>query len=576
MSLPKIVANLVLPTTRPEVGRGALLAKGADRSTSGAASRPVVPGAPRKARSSQTRRGAAVPLVDDSSRKAGRRRVAILDRRNSRYRLSASLPEAPTGDFEHRAGSKVSGTHAHIDAAKGGPADKAVFALVMEGFLGMRDMGGLPREGLADSFVKKEPAGPAAGLPSPKGNIHPLTVGYGRRAEAPAGADLLRHPATRPATAPGGRKVVNGQPGLAEKAAGAQVNPSPAQTSPGQAGRVQAAAGPQQSLDASAVRGAIEAEQEHPAAGARDGLVPVGVLSGMGNMPRGGPALAESSQSRSDFGLRGASQVTRNVGLHASDGEALVQARDVIRAAGRTVDDDRQPAVSQRQSVVAARAGRAAAFSAAPAANLAGAEESPGVHTILLDAAVQNSAGGVHSHPAQTGHAGEAARAAGLAGAADWAPGMSVVNQVAESIRGDFARPGQQIIIRLNPPELGKVRLTLEAEAGEIRGVLEVDNPRTFSELQREAPALLHRLADGGMEIRRLDVDLSDQGGDGPADGTDSLLRDGGQSGHDGQAGRPTASESDLPVADDSHPAASDEAPHVAHPIGEETINVWR
>ena len=86
-----------------------------------------------------------------------------------------------------------------------------------------------------------------------------------------------------------------------------------------------------------------------------------------------------------------------------------------------------------------------------------------------------------------------------------------VMDQVADSLGQNALRVGQQITIRLNPPELGAVRLTLEADGKDLRGVLEVENPRALGELQREAPSLMNRLAEIGVQVRRLDIGLNER-----------------------------------------------------------------
>ena len=88
----------------------------------------------------------------------------------------------------------------------------------------------------------------------------------------------------------------------------------------------------------------------------------------------------------------------------------------------------------------------------------------------------------------------------------------SPVRQIAEAFQSSSARNGQEIVIRLDPPELGRVSVKLRIEGGEVRGVLEVDNPRTLSQLQREAPNLMTRLADAGIEMKRMDLSLTEDG----------------------------------------------------------------
>ncbi len=90
----------------------------------------------------------------------------------------------------------------------------------------------------------------------------------------------------------------------------------------------------------------------------------------------------------------------------------------------------------------------------------------------------------------------------------------SATNQIADALRASAARRGGRIVIQLNPPELGKVRVMLNTTGRDVRGVLEVDNPDTLNQIRREAPALLSRLAEAGIQLRQIDVSLSDRGAD--------------------------------------------------------------
>ena len=149
-----------------------------------------------------------------------------------------------------------------------------------------------------------------------------------------------------------------------------------------------------------------------------------------------------------------------------------------------------------------------------------------------------------------------------------------MIDQIARVVRANAARSGRQIIVRLNPPELGRVRLTLHAEGRDLRGVLKVEDPNTFAELQREAGALVQRLAESGVQLRRLDINLSDDGSQG-SDSGGSLARGGQGQTHGGpddmgqQAAPDSAGEADRPEAD-AAPAMPD-----AYYVDDESINVW-
>ncbi|MFP3937110.1 MAG: flagellar hook-length control protein FliK, partial [Phycisphaerae bacterium] len=114
-------------------------------------------------------------------------------------------------------------------------------------------------------------------------------------------------------------------------------------------------------------------------------------------------------------------------------------------------------------------------------------------------------AGAGQSQPAQATAATTGSRSAA----------SQIAETVAENVNAGQIRSGRQLTVRLNPPELGSVRITFEANGEQLRGVLEVSNPRTLGELQREMPALMSRLSESGVQLRRMDLDLADNGGSG-------------------------------------------------------------
>lgn len=82
----------------------------------------------------------------------------------------------------------------------------------------------------------------------------------------------------------------------------------------------------------------------------------------------------------------------------------------------------------------------------------------------------------------------------------------TLTNQIVQALDIRQASSGKQITIQLNPPELGQVRLTLEARGEQIRAVMRVDDPATLAQLRMESPALVQRLAESGLDVRRLDI----------------------------------------------------------------------
>jgi len=84
--------------------------------------------------------------------------------------------------------------------------------------------------------------------------------------------------------------------------------------------------------------------------------------------------------------------------------------------------------------------------------------------------------------------------------------------QILESIHRSLSQEGQnqQITIRLNPPELGKVLIKFNEQDSQIIGLLEVSKPQTRIEIQQALPQIIQNLQDSGIHIKRLEVVLSE------------------------------------------------------------------
>ncbi len=87
----------------------------------------------------------------------------------------------------------------------------------------------------------------------------------------------------------------------------------------------------------------------------------------------------------------------------------------------------------------------------------------------------------------------------------------SVGQQIQESVRSSFSQEGQnqQITIQLNPPELGKVLIKFQEQDNQITGLLEVSKTQTRIEIEQAIPQIIRGLHDSGIQIKRLDVVLS-------------------------------------------------------------------
>jgi flagellar hook-length control protein FliK len=87
-----------------------------------------------------------------------------------------------------------------------------------------------------------------------------------------------------------------------------------------------------------------------------------------------------------------------------------------------------------------------------------------------------------------------------------------VGKQILESVRTSLSQQGgdRQITVRLNPPELGKVFIRFQEQDNQLTGLLEVSKTQTRLEIEQALPQIIRNLTDCGVQIRRLDVVLSD------------------------------------------------------------------
>jgi len=88
----------------------------------------------------------------------------------------------------------------------------------------------------------------------------------------------------------------------------------------------------------------------------------------------------------------------------------------------------------------------------------------------------------------------------------------SVGDQILDSVRSSLSQQtgDKQITIQLHPPELGKVSVKFQEQDAQITGILEVSKAQTRLEIEQALPQIIRSLADSGVEIKRLEVVLSE------------------------------------------------------------------
>jgi len=85
--------------------------------------------------------------------------------------------------------------------------------------------------------------------------------------------------------------------------------------------------------------------------------------------------------------------------------------------------------------------------------------------------------------------------------------------QILESIHKSFSQQGEnrQITVRLNPPELGKVLIKFQERDAQLTGLLEVSKTQTRLEIEQALPQIIRNLTNSGIQIKRLEVVLSNE-----------------------------------------------------------------
>ena len=110
----------------------------------------------------------------------------------------------------------------------------------------------------------------------------------------------------------------------------------------------------------------------------------------------------------------------------------------------------------------------------------------------------------------------------------------SVSEQIQGSIQSSLRQGDQQITIRLNPPELGKVTIKFHEQQDQLTGLLQVSKTQTKYEIQQALPEIIQNLQNMGIQVKKLEVVMSEPDLTGQQAYNNQSLQD-GSAGH--QAG---------------------------------------
>jgi len=92
-------------------------------------------------------------------------------------------------------------------------------------------------------------------------------------------------------------------------------------------------------------------------------------------------------------------------------------------------------------------------------------------------------------------------------------PLRSVGEQILDSVRASMTPGDRQIVIRLQPPELGTVAVRLREQGDHLEGTIEVGKSDVRREIEQALPDVVRGLQEAGVPIRRFDVTSSDSAG---------------------------------------------------------------
>ena len=103
---------------------------------------------------------------------------------------------------------------------------------------------------------------------------------------------------------------------------------------------------------------------------------------------------------------------------------------------------------------------------------------------------------------------------------------MKLVQRVLRGVE-QLANGGGQVRLRLHPPELGSLQMSLRIEAGQVFAKLEVENSTARDSLLNNIQTLRDRLAEQGMKVAAFEVEVStDSSGSGTSGS--NFQKDGG------------------------------------------------
>jgi len=94
---------------------------------------------------------------------------------------------------------------------------------------------------------------------------------------------------------------------------------------------------------------------------------------------------------------------------------------------------------------------------------------------------------------------------------------VRLINRVARAFQSAEARGGE-VRLRLSPPELGSLRVSVRLQDGVLHARVEAETEAARQILTQNLPSLRDRLAEQNIRVERFDVELMDRQADSPSD----------------------------------------------------------
>jgi flagellar hook-length control protein FliK len=89
---------------------------------------------------------------------------------------------------------------------------------------------------------------------------------------------------------------------------------------------------------------------------------------------------------------------------------------------------------------------------------------------------------------------------------------LELAEKVMSQLRARLQLGQREALIELRPSELGRIGVHLRFEDGALTATIRAERPETLAVLEAHAPELRAWLAQGGTEVREIDLGLAEDG----------------------------------------------------------------